>query len=321
MSAPTAVNLFSGLDGFGEGATQAGVDVLWGGNHWDSAIEWGKRNHPNTEFHQQDLMEADWTLLPDADYVLASPACQGHSHCSQPARKGTGGSHRPDPVKLRAKGQRDRNTAYAVLGAADTLRPRSIVVENTVDFQKWEAFEAWCAVLEAFGYTTRVQTLNGLHYGGAQDRPRTIVTASQAGAIELAPRLDVEPGTIGACLDADDFAGNRWSDVSSKSERMVWRIRKAQNEAGSRCFWNNVSESRGRAMDEPFPTATTKSGSQWCLIDGDRIRILNPREIARSMSFPESYQLPRARGLAGKLVGNAIDVRFARGIVSQVMAA
>ena len=82
-----------------------------------------------------------------------------------------------------------------------------------------------------------------------------------------------------------------------------------------------MSESRGRRLDEPFPTSTTQSGTQWCLLDGDRVRVLNPREIARSMSFSDHYRLPKNRGLAGKLIGNAIDVRLARGIVGQVMEA
>jgi DNA (cytosine-5)-methyltransferase 1 len=314
------IDLFSGAGGFTTGATRAGATVVWAANHWDSAVACHAENHPGVEHVQQDLGEMDWTLCPDAELLLASPACQGHSQAGQPARKGTGGNFRPDPAKLRAKGQRDRNTAWAVLAAADTLRPRSIVVENVVDFTRWDGFEAWLGVLRAFGYATHVQTVNGLTFGGAQDRPRAVVTAHQGDAIVLAPGTS-RAGSIGACLDPDDHPDNRWKAIDSKPERMAPLIAKAQNQAGARCFWANVSESRGRTLDEPFPTSTTQSGTQWCLVDGDRIRVLNPREIARSMSFPESYRLPRQRGLAGKLIGNAIDVRLAAGVVEQVLAA
>jgi len=315
------IDLYSGAGGFTTGAKQAGAQIVMAANHWPAALACHKANHPGVIHFGQDLAEFDWTQAPEAELVIAGPACQGHSQAGQPARNGTGGNFRPNRGRAIAQGQRDRNTAWAVLACADTVRPVSLIIENVPDFQLWEAFEAWCNVLGSFGYHVEVHTLNGLDYGGAQDRPRTVVTASLRHPVRLAPSSGAARGSIGACLDPLEFAGNRWTEVAAKPERMRWRIAKAQREAGRLCFWANVSESRGRRLDEPFPTSTTKSGSQWCLVDGDRIRILNPREIARSMSFPESLILPPQRGIAGKLVGNAIDVRLARGIVEQTMAA
>ena len=315
-----AIDLFSGAGGFTTGATLAGADVVWAANHWDSAVACHAANHPGVEHVQQDLAEMDWTQCPAADLLLASPACQGHSQAGQPARQGTGGSHAPNADRLRVKGQRDRNTAWAVLAAADTIRPERMVIENVVDFTRWEAFEAWRGVLHSFGYETRVQVVNGLHYGGAQDRPRAVVTARLGRPAAVLADRTSGGLTIGHCLDRDDHSDNRWAPIESKPARMQPLIAKAQNQAGARCFWANVSESRGRRLDEPFPTSTTQSGTQWNLIDGDRIRVLNPREMARSMSFPDTYQLPAQRKLAGKLIGNAIDVSLARGIVEQVMA-
>jgi DNA (cytosine-5)-methyltransferase 1 len=321
--AANGIDLFSGAGGFTTGAQNAGVKVLLAANHWDAAVACHAANHPGVEHVQQDLAEMDWTLCPEADILLASPACQGFSQAGQPARKGSGGSHAPDPARIRVKGQRDRNTSWAVLAAADTLRPRQIVIENVVDMMTaWDGFDAWLGVLQAFGYSTQAHRINAIEYGGGQERERLVVTANLGGpAIELAPTLGLESPTIGDCLDADDAPGNRWNAIDSKPARMQPLMAKAQRQAGARCFWANVSESRGRSLGEHFPTATTQSGTQWCLLDGDRVRVLNPREIARSMSFPETYQLPRQRELAGKLLGNAIDVNMARGIVGQVLAA
>lgn len=316
-----AIDLFSGLGGFTTGATQAGATVVWACNHDDAAVRWHAANHPATQHVQQDLLEADWTQVPECELALASPACQGHSQAGQPARKGRGGSHRPDRGRLMAKGQRDRNTAYAVLAMADTLRPRDVIVENVPDFVTWQAFEAWRGMLHAFGYQTAVTQTNALHWGSAQDRPRVIVTARLgAPAARLVAPFDSPQQVIGDCLDPDDHPANRWHPIDGKSARMQERIAKAQRGAGRRCFWSNVSESRGRALDEPFPTSTTKSGSQWNLIDGDRIRVLNSREIARSHGFGDDTLLPANRDVAGRLVGNAIDPRMARGLVEQVAA-
>ena len=39
------------------------------------------------------------------------------------------------------------------------------------------------------------------------------------------------------------------------------------------------------------------------------------------MNFPESYEIPTQRKLAGKLLGNAMDVGMAAGIGRQLMEA
>ena len=326
----TAADLFCGTGGTTAGAHQAGIQVLWAANHWAPACEWHERNHPDVTVIQQDLAEMDWASAIETDILLASPACQGHSEAGQPAAKGRGGSHAPDPGKLKLKHQRDRNTAWAVLAAADTLMPRAIAIENTLRFQDWapeggpkdgRTFRSWCSVLESFGYQVRVHTINAREYGSAQDRPRTIITASLGDPIDLVPSLGLPDRTIADCLDPAEATEKWWRPIADLPERMRVRIAKAQREAGSLCFWNNVSEARGRPLDGPFPTATTQSGTQWNIVDGARCRVMNPREIARSMNFPESYEIPTQRKLAGKLLDNAMDVSMAAGIGRQLMEA
>ena len=322
MSNFNAIDLFAGAGGFSTGANLAGVPVVWAANHWQEAVDCHAANHPQTAHVRQDLQEADWTQVPDARLLLASPACQGYSQCGQPARMGTGGNSRPDPQTARAKSQRDRNTAWAVLAAADTIRPEFLAIENVPDMARWEAFDAWRNVLHAYGYQTHAQILRATNYGGAQERDRLVITARLGHAAPiLAPSHGPRGRTIAECLEPDDAPGHNWQPVAEKSERMRPRIEKAQREAGARCLWANVSESSGRPLDGHFPTSTTKSIGQWYIIDGDRMRTLSARELARSMSFPDSYILPAAKGLAGKMIGNAIDVQFARGIVEQIVMA
>jgi DNA (cytosine-5)-methyltransferase 1 len=315
-------DFFSGLGGFSEGARQAGADVQFAANHWDSACEWHATNHPDTHHEQQDLQQLDMRLLPDLSdgLLIAAPACQGHSQNSQPARKGTGGSHAPDATKAQERTVLQRSTAWAVVSAAEVARPRALLVENVPDMQRWELFAAWTGALESLGYHVRHQVLNSADYGSAQDRDRLIVTASLDAPIDLAKAKSQGPGqTLRDCIDFNPrHADHRWTVIADKSERMRVRMHKAQNEAGSLCVWNNVSESKGRPLDGTSPTLTTKSGSQLYLLDGPDCRILNPRELARIQGFPDTYQLPPQRELCSKLIGNAIDVRLARGIVTQV---
>ena len=310
-----AADLFSGLGGFTEGAEQAGHTVAFCANHWPEAVAWHERNHPETDHACQDLMHVDWRIVPDVDLLVASPACQDFSTCSQPAPKRYGEGRAAGRL---ARHQADRNTTWAVLACLDTVRPRAAVIENVVNLQHWSLFPAWTATIEAMGYHITVQVVNGLEHGSAQDRARTIVVAHQDRPVSIHPTA--APRASETILDPLDSPEHRWSRIEEKSERMRWRMRKAQDEAGSVCLWNNVSESRGRTLADPLPTLTTKSGTQLYQLDGDRCRILNPRELARGQGFPDTYQIPTNRGLASKLIGNAIDVHVSRAVVAQVAA-
>ena len=316
----TTGDLFSGLGGTSQGIVQAGGALRWFANHNAEACTYHARNHPNALALVQDISELHWPTVEPVDWVHASPACQGDSECGQPARAGTGGNHRPDAAKLATRHARMRSTRWAVLAMADALRPRTITVENVPQMYQWQPFGAWCGVLESLGYVVRRHVLNPREFGGAQDRPRAIVTARLGEALDLKVRGNVDAASIESCLLPDDHPEHRWTEVGSKSDRMRWRVRKAQAEAGSRCFWNNVSESRGRPLGDVFPTSTTKSGSQWNLIDGERMRVIHPRELARSMSFPDHYAIPANRGLASLLIGNAMDVALSQSIAEQVAA-
>ena len=264
----------------------------------------------------------DMRILPDLSdgILIAAPACQGHSQCGQPAAAGTGGNGQPDARTLRSRHQADLNTAWAVLAACDTARPRAIIVENVPDFLRWPLFDSWRRCIEDMGYAVTTRVIDARSFGSPQARARMILIGSTSGPVDLdVPGIE-NGGTIESCLDPDDHPGNRWRDLAARSARMVPLMRKAQAAAGARCVWNNVTESTGRPLDGPWPTVTTKSGSQMYLLDGDRCRIVNPRELARAQSIPDSYLIPNHRDLAGKLIGNAIDVRMARAVVAQVVA-
>ena len=313
------VDFFSGIGGFTVGARAAGASVRLAVNHDRTALDWHAANHPDIEHECQDLSELDMRSLPDFDVLVASPECQGFTPSGQPGR-----ATPATPSKLRREGRRRRarSTCYAVLAAADVCRPAAIVVENVPLFLKWAAFPAWRSMLEAHGYAVTEHLVTASDFGGASERRRAIILASQAGPLELRPPA-TRRRTIGDCLLADDDPRHCWRDVdsllsTSKAGSMRDRIRRAQERTARRIVWANVDSARGRQMDEHFATFTTRSSSQTYLVDGDRARMLDPRELARGMSFPETTKLPSSRALAGRLIGNAIDCRVAAAAVGQV---
>ncbi len=97
---------FAGMGGSSEGATMAGAEVVWTGNHWPVAVELHARNHPGALHVCQDMHQVDPSTIPAHDGFLASPCCQGHS----PARGKANGNPQHDS---------SRATAWSVIAVAE----------------------------------------------------------------------------------------------------------------------------------------------------------------------------------------------------------
>lgn len=323
-----ALDLFCGLGGWTTGATRTGrVDVRAALNHNAQAIEAHSSAHPTIAHFAQDAAEFPFGVLRSevaGGFLLASPSCRDFSQCGRPAAKGTGGNGKVDLAKLATMRQSERNTAWAVVSALEELEPVIALVENVSQFYDWRLFNAWRGAVEALGYVVRTHTLNAADYGGATDRTRAFVTASRVGPLDLSTSWGAGRGarSVGDCLDADDFAGNRWHSIESKPARTRDLIREKQQKSGMmRGILNNAGDGvRMRSLGELAPTLTTQSGTQLMLVDHDRVRIVNPYECSRIMGWKDSeLVLPKQRKTASRLTGNAIPVELAQGITEQAL--
>jgi DNA (cytosine-5)-methyltransferase 1 len=302
MSAAIAADLFAGLGGFTEGAEMGGARVIWAANHWRTAVDVHTTNHPHVEHSCHDLMQTDWRELPDFDLLLASPACQGHSNGSQPRR---GSKH----VAARA-------TAWAVVDCLEAKRPSKFLVENVPPFLRWELFEPWLATLRALRYHVTVQTLVASHCGVPQRRERVIIAGSLRREVRIVDLGTREP-PFEPCLDAST---DGWRPIVCAGDDARGRMAAASKLHG-RCLVQHVTGHKGIPLHEPIRTITTKAS--WCLVDGSNYRWLTPRELARGMSFPDSYQLPtHLTGVSAyRLIGNAIPPLMAKTAVEQILEA
>jgi DNA (cytosine-5)-methyltransferase 1 len=298
------VDLFAGFGGFTEGATQAGANVVWAANHWQTAVDVHSLNHPDTTHVCQDLMQANWAKLPEYDLLLASPSCQGHSNASQPRRT--------------EKHEVMRTTAWAVVECAEVTKPKAIIVENVPEFLRWTLFETWLSALQKLGYFTSVQVLCASLCGVPQRRRRTIITASKSKAIKLVNTQTIEPA-FSDCLEP--CAGG-WKDINEAGPDARQRMHKASSRLkGAPCIVQHVTHDSGMPITGPVRTITT--ARQHCLVEGSRYRWLTSREIARGMGFPDSYVWPSTlnKSEIQKGLGNAIPPPMARAAVEQMMAA
>ena len=298
---PTAIDLFSGAGGFTEGAEQAGLKVLWAGNHWAEAVQIHAANHPQTVHTCQDLHQVDWTTVPPHDVLLASPACQGHSRAR--------GKDKPYHDAL-------RSTAWAVTTALEIHRPSGFLVENVPEFMDWELFDVWWASLQKLGYKLTVSTYNAADFGVPQNRVRLFIMGGKKWPISVfSPNLPHVPAR-----DIIDWDHGSWSLVRApgRAERTL-----AQYQNGRRIYGDEFliayfgHERNGRSVDKPFGTMTTKD--KYAVVRGDQMRMLTVDEVRCAMGFPAHYQLPPRHKDAIKMLGNAVPPPLARGILQQLV--
>lgn len=301
-----AVDFFAGLGGFTEGARRAGADVILAANHDPAAVRAHMANHPDAIHVCQDLRQLDMTALPRHDLLLASPACQGHTHAR--------GRERPHHDSARA-------TAWAVVAAAEAGRPRAIVVENVPAFRRWVLYPSWIDALTRLGYATAEHVLDAADFGVPQHRVRLFVVAVRARA-PIALTFDrTEHRPFAPAIRWDRWP---WSPVAApgRAAATLARIAAGRRRFGDRFlmpYYGSGSGLTGRALDRPLGTVTTRD--RWAIVAGDRMRMVQPPELAAAQAFPAGYVLPETRAAAVFMLGNAVPPPLAQGVIEALKRA
>lgn len=294
-----AIDLFAGLGGFTEGATMAGVDVVWAANHWESAVRFHSENHRDVEHVCQDLHQANWSEVPRHDLLLASPACQGHT----PAR----GKERPHHDATRA-------TAWAVVSCAEYHKPEFAIIENVPKFMDWKLYPAWCMALNCLGYSLSPHIVDAADFGVPQHRTRVFIVLSRS---KNPVTLDLPKGQHVPIAPSIQWDAFDWSPVAGHCRSTVARAERGRRECGDRFvmpYYGSGSGETGRSINRPLGTVTTRD--RWALVDGERMRMLQATEYRAAMGFRDSYVLPDNRKLAIHLLGNAVCPPVAEALIS-----
>lgn len=300
------IDLFAGAGGFSTGASMAGCNVVWAANHWPDAVEWHSKNHPEAMHLCQDLHEADWSLVPKHDMMLASPCCQGHSKARGKAK----GNPQHDA---------SRSTAWAVVSAAEYHRPEFVIVENVPEFLDWQLYRPWELAMNALGYSVAPHIIDAADLGAPQNRIRMflILTRSTAPIMLNLPKMQHKSARSFISMDAGNWQPIEKPGRAAATLERVQAGRAAHGEQFLISYYGNTKT--GRSLDRPIGTITTRD--RWAIVDGDRMRMLSRWECRAAMSFPDTYQLPDNHRLAVHLMGNAVCPEPVRQIIQAVRAA
>lgn len=296
-----AIDLFAGAGGFTEGATMAGVNVVWAANHWRQAVDIHAHNHPAARHECQDLQQANWGDVPKHDALLASPACQGHS----PAR----GKEKPHHDAT-------RSTAWAVIACAEVHRAPLVVVENVPAFATmWALFPSWCDAMHRLGYAVAPHIIDSANHGVPQNRERLYLVCTQS---KHPLHLDFTPTPHVGIGDVIEWDAHQWNPIERKgrSEATLCRFAAGRARFGNRFvapFYSSGSGKTGRSIERPIGTITTRD--RWSIVSDDKTRMLQIPEAKAAMGFRADYVLPTAHKDALFMLGNAVTPPVARDIL------
>lgn len=301
-----AIDMFAGLGGFSQGARQAGVNVIWAGNHWQDAVDVHKANHPDTHHECEDLHLTRWEEVPSHDLLMASWACQGFS----PAQ----GGRKPQTDTQRA-------TAWAVVSAVEYHRPEIFIGENVPAFAKWELYQVWCEAMTRLGYALNIMNLDAADFGVPQNRVRLIIVGTRS-KHPISLRLpDLEHVPASSFID---FNAGKWQPIRNpgRAANTIARIQNGRRQHGERFlapYYGGGSGLTGRCLSRPIGTITTRD--RWAVIDGDRMRMINVNEARKAMGFPADYILPPSPKDAMHMLGNSVSPPKACGLIQAIREA
>lgn len=143
---PLAIELFSGLHGFGEAASDVGYRVV-GFDLYNMPKELGfPPPRGDIRLVLQDVLTLHGRQFKDAAFIWASPPCQFFSYTAMPwsKSKALAASVRADPVELE-KRLALFNACFRIQREASEAAGHHIpmVVENVVGAQKWVGPARW----------------------------------------------------------------------------------------------------------------------------------------------------------------------------------
>ncbi len=303
-----AVDLFAGAGGMTAGGTKAGLDVIFAANHNPIAVDTHKQNHPLTVHACQDLHQINWNTVPAHDFLLASPACQGHSRAS--------GKH-----KHTLKGDMSRSTAWAVVSALEAHKAPIALIENVSDFMKWNLYPAWIYAIESLGYSIKAEILNSANFGVPQSRERLFFILSRS-KNPIQPNFELEfedIQTARTIIDLED-EGHEWSLVSDRVAKTQMRVSNSKKRFGEIHLDAAYGSAKiGRSLDAPLGVVTCVN--KHSLVKGDRIRPLTIKELIAAQSFDDSYIWPKSKVATKLLLGNAVPPKMAKKVIQAVLKA
>lgn len=332
----TIATIFSGGEGVGIGAQNAGFAHLWGIELVDEIAQVARDNGFNVT--TGDVFDIDPDTLESPDVLHASPECQ---------RASVANSKRGETDLDIALGKR---IEYYI----EVLNPKVFTLENVRPYRHFEAFKSIVNKLFELGYMVDFQNLCAADFGVPQTRRRLILRASRIGLLPILPQKEKWIGWYEAIEDLipslpeTQFA--EWQlkrlakmDLASllvgcKSQGAKYSNDIKQELEPSQTINTQICQMKAFIVDdkqgkrlpdgtrsvairqkqEPTFTVQTSHPIRAWLAQGKVVSMI-PRALARFQTFPDQYILPDTKTLSCKIIGNAVPCLMYQKIIEQFL--
>ena len=313
----TIVSLFAGAGGLDLGFEKAGFCTVWA-NEYDRAIwETYRTNFRHVKLDTRSITDIPDSEIPKAVGVIGGPPCQSWSEAG--ARRGI---HDP-------RGE----LFLEYFRIIKRVRPLFFVAENVRGLlfeRNRKSFENIKDMLGFLGYRIEHELLNAKDYEVPQDRKRVFVVGyhKSLGKRFVFPEPSVQEVVLrDAIWDLRKFPPNR--------------SRKAKNHETTVNGFSPIfmSRNRVRSWDEPsytilacdrhiplhpqapkMPRINGREEREFVPGQEEKYRRLTVRECARIQTFPDEFDFVYRNVRDGyKMVGNAVPVRMAELIATQIL--
>lgn len=284
-----ALELYAGIGGFAAAARGMFDDVV-AIEQSDVVLRAYARNfaHRTLEKNIAGLAPEDYATL-DADFWWLSPPCQPFT------RRGLSGD--ADDPRMRS--------FLRVLEAIETLRPRTLAMENVPEFADSASHAALHSALA--GYAIRERILCPTELGIPNRRRRYYLVASRDTLGEM--RIEHAPRALREFLEPNQPGLEISEPILEKYRHAMSIIDPDDPLAIASCF----TSAYGRSP--------AKSGS-FLILDNTRVRRFSSREILNLLGFPEDFALPELPELSLErtysLIGNSLSVFAVRAVLASL---
>ncbi|MEP6714614.1 MAG: DNA (cytosine-5-)-methyltransferase [Terriglobia bacterium] len=316
----TFIDLFAGIGGMRLGFEAVGGDCVFT-SEWDTYCHKTYRANFKHDQHQLagDITKVDAAQIPDHDVLLAGFPCQPFSIAGVSKKNSLG---RPHGFECKTQG----TLFFDVARILAAKRPRAFLLENVknlMSHDKGRTFMVICETLEELGYQIYPKVVDSRPYV-PQGRKRILIAGFRDGAnfawpgqadLSGAPQLrkilhpengrekDPDKGRYlnsdGSVLDKFTLSDALWTYLQNYAEKH----RAKGNGFGCSVVGPNDF---ARTLSARYH----KDGSEILISrgKGQSPRKLTPRECARLMGYPDSFQIPVSDTRAYRQFGNSVVV-------------
>lgn len=317
----TFIDLFAGIGGIRHGFEKQGGRCVFTSEWNKYALKTYLENFPHEEGHvlEGDITQVDAADVPDHDVLLAGFPCQPFSIAGVSKKNALG---RPHGFEDTTQG----TLFYDVARIIAKKRPKAFLLENVKNLMSHDKGNTFSTILrvlrDELGYEVHYRVIDGRHFV-PQHRERIIIVGFREAAGFTWNDLNLPEATprMADILQLEDSVDPKYT-LTPKLWQYLQNYAAKHKAAGNGFGYGLVSrESVARTLSARY----YKDGSEVLVSrgKGKRPRRLTPRECARLMGFPDTFQIPVSDTQAYKQFGNSVVVpvieEVARIMVPRVM--